>query len=381
MASPHMNQLELTCRWRRCPRLGPYSTPEALFEHLDTDHVPRNADDALTCERDGCSRMSPVKGQMSCADHHRTHAKYRPFKCTKTGCDAAFSSEYSLRKHIKGRAGHAGARAALVIPGPAPPPRRTLAARVHPAPSSGLLQCLWNGCMQTYSGDTGGAAQLAAHLATDHRSLPCRWAGCMRNLKGSLFSHLRTHLPAWYRPFVCQHCGKAFSRPESLKRHRTNVRVRQSHAHGHKRPRTSRMESDGDLTREYEVMIDDRIRSASSPISPSPLTTLPSTPGLSHSPPPPPSEHDDTLMNGDARAIGEENVRVCEDLAITNAALHDRLLFAEGKIEQLEAEMESLRTCLASGADQGRFVPSFPTPSSQSEKEDTDDDQDWSLDM
>ncbi|EJD44545.1 hypothetical protein AURDEDRAFT_166331 [Auricularia subglabra TFB-10046 SS5] len=72
------------------------------------------------------------------------------------------------------------------------------------------LACRWVRCESTFSNDDAGAAELWAHLTDKHllavsttQTFQCQWDTCTRSFDKSFGSHLRSHLPKWYRPYEC----------------------------------------------------------------------------------------------------------------------------------------------------------------------------------
>ncbi|RPB24139.1 hypothetical protein L211DRAFT_849269 [Terfezia boudieri ATCC MYA-4762] len=98
---------------------------------------------------------------------------------------------------------------------PAPPP---------PAPKDDQnLTCQWSGCSEKFD----SAEDLYNHLcdvhvgrkSTNNLCLTCAWGTCRTNTvkRDHITSHIRVHVPL--KPHKCEFCGKAFKRPQDLKKH------------------------------------------------------------------------------------------------------------------------------------------------------------------
>ncbi|KAL1922318.1 uncharacterized protein VTP21DRAFT_9857 [Calcarisporiella thermophila] len=97
-------------------------------------------------------------------------------------------------------------------------------SRSHqPSHSDGPLRCLWKDCTREFD----DAELLYMHACNDHVGrkstnnlcLTCKWDGCEVSTvkRDHLTSHLRVHVPL--KPHSCSVCGKAFKRPQDLKKH------------------------------------------------------------------------------------------------------------------------------------------------------------------
>ncbi|KAL1920973.1 uncharacterized protein VTP21DRAFT_11608 [Calcarisporiella thermophila] len=85
------------------------------------------------------------------------------------------------------------------------------------------VTCQWQNCTREFD----DAELLYSHLCNEHIGrkstnnlcLECRWADCtvQKAKRDHLTSHLRVHVPL--KPHACEICGKAFKRPQDLKKH------------------------------------------------------------------------------------------------------------------------------------------------------------------
>ncbi|PWY92346.1 hypothetical protein BO70DRAFT_357463 [Aspergillus heteromorphus CBS 117.55] len=85
------------------------------------------------------------------------------------------------------------------------------------------LPCLWTGCTEKCS----SAEVLYEHVcerhvgrkSTNNLNLTCQWGSCRTTTvkRDHITSHIRVHVPL--KPHKCDFCGKAFKRPQDLKKH------------------------------------------------------------------------------------------------------------------------------------------------------------------
>ncbi|KIV80309.1 hypothetical protein PV11_07820 [Exophiala sideris] len=85
------------------------------------------------------------------------------------------------------------------------------------------LQCQWQGCGERCT----SAEALYEHVcerhvgrkSTNNLNLTCAWGQCRTTTvkRDHITSHIRVHVPL--KPHKCEFCGKAFKRPQDLKKH------------------------------------------------------------------------------------------------------------------------------------------------------------------
>ncbi|KAM5445256.1 hypothetical protein MaudCBS49596_007679 [Microsporum audouinii] len=115
---------------------------------------------------------------------------------------------------------HAAAAAAAVAP-PGVPQVGQVAPNSPGAPGS--LECQWQGCQE----HCPTPEALYEHVcerhvgrkSTNNLNLTCGWSNCRTTTvkRDHITSHIRVHVPL--KPHKCDFCGKAFKRPQDLKKH------------------------------------------------------------------------------------------------------------------------------------------------------------------
>lgn len=95
----------------------------------------------------------------------------------------------------------------------------------QPAPTSTVdnLTCQWQGCGERCdSAETLYDHVCERHVgrkSTNNLNLTCQWGACRTTTvkRDHITSHIRVHVPL--KPHKCDFCGKAFKRPQDLKKH------------------------------------------------------------------------------------------------------------------------------------------------------------------
>ncbi|KAK2792561.1 hypothetical protein FQN52_003066 [Onygenales sp. PD_12] len=121
---------------------------------------------------------------------------------------------------VQQQAAAAAAAASVVVPVPGLP------QAVGNGQSAGVpenLVCQWQGCQERCP----SAEALYEHVcerhvgrkSTNNLNLTCGWANCRTTTvkRDHITSHIRVHVPL--KPHKCEFCGKAFKRPQDLKKH------------------------------------------------------------------------------------------------------------------------------------------------------------------
>ncbi|EFQ97937.1 pH-response transcription factor pacC/RIM101 [Nannizzia gypsea CBS 118893] len=112
---------------------------------------------------------------------------------------------------------HAAAAAAAV----APPGVQQVAPNSPSAPGS--LECQWQGCQELCPTPEALYEHVCerhvGRKSTNNLNLTCGWSNCRTTTvkRDHITSHIRVHVPL--KPHKCDFCGKAFKRPQDLKKH------------------------------------------------------------------------------------------------------------------------------------------------------------------
>ncbi|KAK2743667.1 hypothetical protein FQN57_004776 [Myotisia sp. PD_48] len=87
----------------------------------------------------------------------------------------------------------------------------------------GALDCQWQGCAETCPTPEALYEHVCerhvGRKSTNNLNLTCGWANCRTTTvkRDHITSHIRVHVPL--KPHKCDFCGKAFKRPQDLKKH------------------------------------------------------------------------------------------------------------------------------------------------------------------
>ncbi|EAW21369.1 putative C2H2 transcription factor PacC [Aspergillus fischeri NRRL 181] len=90
-------------------------------------------------------------------------------------------------------------------------------------PSDEQLSCLWQGCSEKCPSPEALYDHICerhvGRKSTNNLNLTCQWGSCRTTTvkRDHITSHIRVHVPL--KPHKCEFCGKAFKRPQDLKKH------------------------------------------------------------------------------------------------------------------------------------------------------------------
>ncbi|EJD44539.1 hypothetical protein AURDEDRAFT_166324 [Auricularia subglabra TFB-10046 SS5] len=194
---------ECRCEWAGCTAAA-FPDAQALQEHIEAAHA-RGVKSGAHCAWKGCLHIFGARGLRA---HLWSHLPvwHKPFACFS--CDAAFSTRGGLGVHA------AVLRHVASVP--------DAGADDHSGDSAREARCNWAGCEGAVFAD---APALRCHIEEAHardltRGARCAWEGCTFVFTaGSYRKHLWAHLPAWYKPFSCPSCDRAFATPAGLEKH------------------------------------------------------------------------------------------------------------------------------------------------------------------
>ncbi|KAI7977952.1 hypothetical protein EIK77_009492 [Talaromyces pinophilus] len=77
--------------------------------------------------------------------------------------------------------------------------------------------CMWQGCTERCANPE--TLYHVGRKSTNNLNLTCQWGNCRTTTvkRDHITSHIRVHVPL--KPHKCELCGKAFKRPQDLKKH------------------------------------------------------------------------------------------------------------------------------------------------------------------
>ncbi|EJD44551.1 hypothetical protein AURDEDRAFT_152091 [Auricularia subglabra TFB-10046 SS5] len=221
------------CRWNRCPSTGPYLDGKALYDHLFRKHC-KDPVGVFICQWEGCATSVATPGQRCqiLTWSLIAHTTYKPYICKEPDCSKSFTRNADLllhlRKHeLSNKDGQCDSGESCDASGSSSSTGDNESRSSNDVDESGssndedegsesdsrsdsedgeaCIPCLWKDCAASFTGDDAGAAELWEHLSSCHYpSSTCKWDACGMALPHPTYmSHVRTHLPEWYRPFVC----------------------------------------------------------------------------------------------------------------------------------------------------------------------------------
>ncbi|XP_043233178.1 zinc finger protein 391-like isoform X4 [Amphibalanus amphitrite] len=202
-------------------------------------HIGRNG--KLKCK----SSQSSSDKSKHMADHGRSHAAKRPYRCDT--CNKTFSLQWNLANHLRTHTGERPYRCDICNKTFAVQYSLTAHRRTHTGEQpyrcdicgkSFSQQCNLNNHHRTHTGERPYRCDICdksfsqlGHLTSHHRThtgeQPYQCDICSKSFShGShLTDHRRTHTGE--RPYGCDICGKSFARPFTLTLHRrTHTRER-----------------------------------------------------------------------------------------------------------------------------------------------------------
>ena len=186
------------CGWEGCAEMFP--DHESLTEHITNVHVG-SGKATYECRWIGCERFAEGKkfGQkQKVLRHIQTHTGDRPHKCEI--CGRRFSEANTLAQHMR--------------------------THTHEKP----YVCDYPGCGKAFS--VAGSLTIHKRVHSGAKPFKCKFPGCGKAFAESsnLTKHARIH--SGEKPFSCQECGKRFSRPDQVSRHRKTHDKKRAKARG-----------------------------------------------------------------------------------------------------------------------------------------------------
>ena len=174
------------CGWVDCSQS--FSTHAELNEHIVRDHVG-SGKRTYVCGWAGCPRAEQghkYTQKQKVLRHIQTHTGYRPHQCPV--CQRCFSEPNTLTQHM----------------------------RTHSKERP--YKCDFPGCNKAFS--VAGSLTIHRRVHSGDRPFRCPVPGCEKAFSESsnLNKHLRVHRGE--KSSVCPDCGRRFTRPDQLARHR-----------------------------------------------------------------------------------------------------------------------------------------------------------------
>ncbi|KAL1955319.1 hypothetical protein VTO42DRAFT_8659 [Malbranchea cinnamomea] len=115
------------------------------------------------------------------------------------------------------------AAAAAAVSVPVNLAQNASSASTSPAVPPESLICQWQGCQEKLPTPEALYEHICerhvGRKSTNNLNLTCQWANCRTTTvkRDHITSHIRVHVPL--KPHKCDFCGKAFKRPQDLKKH------------------------------------------------------------------------------------------------------------------------------------------------------------------